>query len=559
MKRKLLKLVALSVGVIVIFGGCSADKPATANLMTVKPNISVSDQITSPAVNDSITAITLDFSEELDSGTVSDNVKLYKLNSDGSLNEEACTVNVDSGNSKLVTISKSAAGEFAPGEEYKIEVGSNIQSKSGVKLEKEYIGYFTANYKLSLSGNPELNSTRSQIIVISDIHLGIDDRFAESANNKEALADFLNQVKSSPNVKELVIAGDLLDGWFLPMDYVMPESAASFWDAVAKNNQVVVDAINAIIHAGDIKVTYVSGNHDLLLTQADAERIFPGINQARDEQQGLGSYITGTKSEIVIEHGHKYNIFVAPDPISNRDITNNNTSILPPGYFYTRIATSSIMEGYPKSSDVFPVVTAPDKSDAGQYSYYIYYLTWKGALSSLPVNEKFSDKVIKTNIDGFTKDYSINDLIPYQDSNTGTIDVNLYKDIYNNWEQRQRINGVKTLISADEALAKAADDSFTDYQSKMQYFDLDASKRIVVFGHSHLEQLLTYTNLNGENCIYANSGTWIDKAKGTSTTMNFVVITQPQSGSATELVNVYKYSADKNITQLEKPQAISFS
>jgi hypothetical protein len=30
---------------------------------------------------------------------------------------------------------------------------------------------------------------RSQIVVISDLHLGVDDQFAESAKNKPALVD----------------------------------------------------------------------------------------------------------------------------------------------------------------------------------------------------------------------------------------------------------------------------------------------------------------------------------------------------------------------------------
>lgn len=111
----------------------------------------------------------------------------------------------------------------------------------------------------------------------------MDDVFAETQKNKAALVNFLTQIKNSPNVAELVIAGDLLDGWFVPMDYVLPDSQSTFFDSVAANNQSIMDAINAIITAGQIKVTYVPGNHDLLLTEADLQRILPGINQARDD------------------------------------------------------------------------------------------------------------------------------------------------------------------------------------------------------------------------------------------------------------------------------------
>ncbi|MGZ5490638.1 MAG: metallophosphoesterase [Nitrososphaeraceae archaeon] len=347
----------------------------------------------------------------------------------------------------------------------------------------------------------------------------------------------------------------MLDGWFVPMDYILPESQSTFFDSVAANNQTVMDAINAIITAGQIKVTYIPGNHDLLLTEADLERILPGINQERDDVQGLGKYITGKNSEIVIEHGHRYNFFCAPDQISNRDITNNNSSILPPGYFFTRIATSSVVEGFPKSSNTFPDVTA-DKNNASQYGYYVYNLTWKGVLSNLPVNESFSDKAIKTNIDGYTQDYAINDLIPHQNPTDGLIDVNLYKGVQDTWDERQALNGVNVKIPVDEAIAKANDYDFTDAQAKIQYFDKDASKRIVVFGHTHGACILTDTNLTDEKTIYANSGTWIDNAQGYPT-MTFIVIIPPQSGSAIEIVNLYKYSLDDTITQWGEAQAIT--
>ena len=57
---------------------------------------------------------------------------------------------------------------------------------------------------------------RNQIVVISDIHLGADLAYAECNKNLPNLEEFLNRVRFSSNVKELVIAGDLLDQWFVP-------------------------------------------------------------------------------------------------------------------------------------------------------------------------------------------------------------------------------------------------------------------------------------------------------------------------------------------------------
>ncbi|HQO13455.1 MAG TPA: hypothetical protein PK741_10265, partial [Petrotogaceae bacterium] len=51
-------------------------------------------------------------------------------------------------------------------------------------------------------------STRDKIVVISDLHLGIDDRYTETINNIPFLIDFLKRLQSTKDVRELVIAGD---------------------------------------------------------------------------------------------------------------------------------------------------------------------------------------------------------------------------------------------------------------------------------------------------------------------------------------------------------------
>ena len=533
----------------------SAAPAAAATALTFESNITMSDNAATPPLLDSVQTISLTFSEPLDATTISKAVTLYQIDAGGNATETPCAVKVDPDYPAVLDINNETIDKFAEGQEYKVVVASGIKSTSGAALESDYTGYFATNYTLDLAGNTALGTTRSQIVTISDIHLGVSDVFAETQADREPLVNFLTQVKDSPNVAELVIAGDLLDGWFVPMDYVLPDTQAKFFDMVAANNKTVIDAINAIITAGDIKVTYVPGNHDLLLTEADVERILPGINQARDDVQGLGTYITGANSEIVIEHGHRYNIFCAPDHFSNKDITNSD-SILPAGYFFTRMATSSVVEGSPKTTNTVPNITAPDKSDVNQFSYYLYYTFWKFALTSMPITENFTDKVLKTNIDGYKESVSINELLPYQDPATGLIDVTYYKGIQDNWEANEKLNGVAVTIPVETAMAEASAYGYTDAQSKVQYFDVDASKRIVVFGHTHGACIIPGTNLDNQKTIYANDGTWIDNAQGYPT-MTFVVITPPTSGSSVEIVNLYKYSLDNTFTQWTEGQAIT--
>lgn len=356
------------------------------------------------------------------------------------------------------------------------------------------------------SGYADETSNRTEIVVISDIHLGADDAFAETVENKDAILAFLKGVRASETIAELVIAGDLIDQWFMPMQYEVPDTLAEFNDLVAQNNREIFDEINGIITDRNIKVTYVPGNHDINFDEAEAERLFPGINQARDTR-GLGTYITGS-DDIAIEHGHRYNIFVAPDPLSNREFVSDENSILPCGYFFTRIATSSAMQGKPETDNVFAEIT-PRTEDPVQMAYYSLFLVWKNLMTTFPVTESFDDKVIKTSIDGYVGTYAINDLIPFQKSD-GDISVNLYDGIVENWDERQALNHVPAPVNVQEAFIGAASTAYNDSQSATQYFNLDPAIKLVVFGHTHEARIEKMTNLDGKEVLYANSGTWLD-------------------------------------------------
>jgi UDP-2,3-diacylglucosamine pyrophosphatase LpxH len=558
MKKAGYLITLLAVLLDVFFASCRNPSTQSSNLagvLTFEPNIVLSGEADNPAVNKSVQTIDFNFSEPLDTKTISGAVTLYKMDSTGKPNYEPCIIKTGQDNPSLLQINYRDERKFPEGEEYQIIISQKLKAQTGRALEKEYIGYFATNPAFILTGNPDLNNIRSQIVIISDLHIGVNDSFSQISRNRPALVDFLNRIRNSPNVKELVINGDFLDEWCLPMDYVMPSSESALVDAIAANNKTVIDACNSIIRAGNIKVTFAPGNHDMLVTRADMQRIFPGINQAPDNIQGLGTYVTGADSEIAIEHGHRYNFFCSPDPISGPNITLSDTSVLPPAYFMNRIGTSSKVEGHPTSSNVLPAITANVK-DESQFGYYLYARAWAIVLSQYPVKEAFSDKVLKTNIDGFTEDYAIYDFIPRFDPYSGKLDVNLYKGVQDNWAKRQELDGVPVKIPLQDAILKAADDAFSDSQAKIQYFDRDSSKRIVVFGHTHVARLDPYTNLAGRKTIYANSGTWIDNAQG-APSMTFIVITPPGTDSAIESVNLYRYTNDTTVTQLEDTQVIT--
>ena len=406
-------------------------------------------------------------------------------------------------------------------------------------------------FTLDQGGIKGLGSERSIIVCISDIHLGADDEYAEIQKNRDPLVDFLRKLRLAPNVKELVIAGDLLDEWFIPADRdtYRGKSQKEFVQAIAKNNKDVIDAFNDIIQDGKIKLTYVPGNHDLLITSENVESIMPGISQARDVQ-GLGTYTPDDYPEIAIEHGHRYNFFCAPDPLSNSAVV--PSAISPPGYFFTRIATTSVVEGNPKSGAPRPTIV-PNSLGENQELAYIYWKTWDGLMNKLPIRQGFKEKIIKTNIDGFTEKYAMSDLFPRQAKAGGPIDMNLFKGILDNWDERQTLNNVAVRIPVRRALIGAGSAAETDEQANVQYFqNPDSDKRIVVFGHSHEPRMILSKTHDGLKAVYANTGTWIDK---NSCPMTFVVILPRRYNRH---VGLYRYAANGSIMEMASTELSGF-
>ncbi|MEA4840586.1 MAG: metallophosphoesterase [Bacteroidales bacterium] len=404
------------------------------------------------------------------------------------------------------------------------------------------------------------HQVRNKIVVISDLHLGADTSYSECVKHLPRLTQFLTEIRESKTVKELVIAGDMLDEWYVPSrtNTFGGGTENTFIQKIATTNKCVFDVLNAIIEDGNIKVSYTPGNHDLLVEKENVEAILPGINQARDTGKlGLGTYHPDGYPQIAIEHGHRYDFFCAPDPYSNQDIAPG--SILPPGYFFTRIAVNSITNPPTAVGDTTQVRTVTlNSTDATQVNNYYYYKTWQNVLTSyIPVKDNFDDKIIVTNIGNYTSNYSVNDIIPYNNPD-GTIDMTLFSGACNQqtWEKRLAYNNVPVMTSVTKAIPGSLDHTYIDGQANTQYFQNDSSKvRIVVFGHTHVPLLGTYTNAKKGECVYANSGTWIDKKVKNGATvdqdiqnMDFIVIMPQAVDTSMMKVEHFKYENGKQIS-----------
>ena len=412
------------------------------------------------------------------------------------------------------------------------------------------------------TNSPLVNGTneRSLVVVISDIHMGADIAYAEINKNLTHLQNFLEQVRVSPNVKELIIGGDLLDEWFVPagVDTYQGKDQKDFVKRIATTNKIAIDVLNQIITDKKILVTYVPGNHDLTITAENVNEVFPGINQARDEGKiGLGTYSSEFLPALAVEHGHRFNFFCAPDPFSNSTIAPG--SITPPGYFFTRLATEHVVQKCTTSADVVKSVTILPDADLSQQNAFKYWKMWAMTANLFPINNMFDEKIFVTNVDGFTEKYAVNDFMPYQDAPGGTINMKLFSNIQNTWEARQTANNVAVHIDVVRAIDSVSSAQETNYQAKVQYFtNTNSDKRIVVFGHSHIATIEASLNNAGQKCIYANSGTWVDNLKKTyPTTANFVVIT-PQNSNATSQTVVKLYNFENGVYNFMKADSLRF-
>lgn len=384
---------------------------------------------------------------------------------------------------------------------------------------------------------------RDLIVVISDLHMGADLTYAEIKTNLGPLENFLKRIETSANVKELVIAGDMVDEWFVPatVDTYQGFDQKHFVERIGEANKGVFDTLNRIVQSGIILVSYVPGNHDLTITASNIDTLVPGINQARDiGRLGLGTYSPVTHPEIAIEHGHRYNFFCAPDTFSNQGTAAG--TILPPGYFLTRLAAEHVVQGCDVSGDPIPLIIPNPSASESQSLLYNYWGIWAWWLDNLPINNPFIDDIIVTKIDGFTETYSVNDLLPSQTVSKGVISVNLFDGIQETWAARCSLNNVPIAIPTGEAITGALLASATDGMATSQYFmNVNSDKRLVIFGHSHEPKIIASQDSNGEKTIYANSGTWIDHNPN-RTTMNFVVVTpQSDDGTSQTAVALYNY------------------
>ena len=348
---------------------------------------------------------------------------------------------------------------------------------------------------------------RNKVLFISDVHLNVDAEYSwTSPSHLAELAQFLLEVNRRPDVQELVILGDLVDNWVVPVDQ-LPHS---FNDVLSHPiNQGVVTNLQAICKNPAIKVTYLTGNHDLLSwQQANKEvlqKFFPEMLIV-SQYPGYGNW---SKNNVIwAEHGHRYCLFNAADVWSHKP------SQLPLGYFMSRLSATASINQHQKLNTVDLIAELASKSQ-GQLLEYLSNGGWtqvmphslmgKGihddAMISLIYygeaawsNSKPHDKYLMGGLDGFKTDPTV--------WHVGKV----YNNILSRWPVRQgRVPGVIAFFDDCGALSNAADILFR--MPPWLQGDYPFTPKIILFGHTHNALIQNDPN-NGT--IYLNTGAWVD-------------------------------------------------
>ncbi|WP_172601993.1 DUF5050 domain-containing protein [Candidatus Nitrosocosmicus franklandus] len=321
---------------------------------------------------------------------------------------------------------------------------------------------------------------KGTIISISDIHIG-DNSIACWYNNQfhePYLTRILEYIISQKdNIKELVILGDLFDFWTYPPN-VQPPSITDILKA--NSNLFQLNGIfDKVVTALEGNVSYLAGNHDINITQADLDEI-PLSNGYRITKRP-DKYVTGN---CLFTHGHLFTIFNAPDP--------NNP--VPLGHFVTRLLSYSIQQNKVPAWKI-------EGFGAPSYKKILSdkrFLPVLNLILEMYAADKFDASTVERFVDIWVQvtKFPEDGTFKMADGSTKTIDdvKKDYANLFTNWVNTYGIEYVQKSIYTDA------------FASNMAWFtQQDALKNnveLTITGHTHYPTSGVEALVNDVNCGY---------------------------------------------------------
>jgi len=510
---------------LVLQQSCEKKEKEDENLyLTVKLSGSGMQNESYYSLNYTERSVELEFSQPIDSLSINGNISFSDRN--GSLDSMCRSIAYG----RKVILAFKPGFRLDDGWKYKIILKTGLRSTSGSTLPSlTPIELRTSSRHLGIDND---SVSRNSIVCISDIHMG-DPRsvtlgYCWFAKNAQALESLLNVVMTSQQVKQLVILGDLFDEWVVPYRLSPFDSLSGINNsrdyflsvANAPTNINIINKLKDIASGGTTQLIYIPGNHDMLLTQEVLEEIIPGVIWQGDSP-GLGHY--SPFSEIIMEHGHRYDFFNCPQPLTTPG------HMLPPGYFISRLDAEGLME---KRHSALKD-TRSMEGDAE------FMTAWTAAFEYLKIHYSItvaadSMNILMDGIDNFPGPYSFN----------GVRDK-FAANIENAWTSTETGNGLPVSMPVLMAILDGSIDlSFTAAYEYMQT-TAPTQYRIVVFGHTHNPMLKVYPAGNIYTGIYANTGSWVNAELSSKPVRTFLVIKPGEwTGSDLDVVSLFQYNLD---------------
>jgi UDP-2,3-diacylglucosamine pyrophosphatase LpxH len=274
-----------------------------------------------------------------------------------------------------------------------------------------------------------------------------------------------NLVNHKPD--EVVIVGDLLDNWVCPID-ITPPSMSDILHAA--HNRPIIDGLNAVMNAG-VKVIFVGGNHDQLVTAADLHEVMPRLTVG----EGWRNDSIYRDGRIHAEHGSAQGMFNAPDP------QNDPRLELPVGYFLTRIITTR--------------AARTGETDRKWMSYF------DDVMDVVSSSKHLATAVFNALLEEARIPDSASVALPGDTSITVQDMKARYADVYEQWcaSHKGFGAGIRGILAEFHYL-----DDMADQLCKR------GDVTVVVLGHSHNPEF-DKDKWFVKDRIYANSGAWCEK------------------------------------------------
>lgn len=376
--------------------------------------------------------------------------------------------------------------------------------------------------------------------IVSDTHLGdsrsIDDKYGWNLSMKDTLSAFLDYLAENDDWDELIFDGDMTDEWICPPSYTTFADKTGnlltekeFFNEIVKANSKIFEQLYELKLMGK-KLVFVPGNHDMQVTEDDLDSVLPGLFEVGNPDQyvGLGDY--SPDDNISIEHGHRYDIFNSPyiGKVGIDDIPEG--SILPPGFFVSRLGAGSRLEDATKTKssefDIFSLIT-----DENGYNLY-----WDVIALLYGIED------VVTMVDGMTKDYCF---LEYARNSAKLFkNIDKYDEPNDGWNKRCERNGAKFIPTIRESILSCFEYDYFDAMGLRILDENPGGPRILVMGHTHEPELYKTDDGTG---IYLNTGCWVDTdvAVGKENTSTFGKITHKKSDTEnTYEVSICRFDID---------------